>query len=209
MGIFSSAISAVGKQDPIFGGLFAEDETPQFKMPEESAQLKDMRGHVFNQSNASEQDLINRQMAGLNPNAMSGLGQEQDLMRTSLGGGDPALSAAIGKKASHNFDSAFNNTKQKIALDARNYRFDRLSQAIAPFQAENEAQRNAAQQQAAAQSAAYAARANAIKGVLGTVGAAVGGVFGGMYGGAAGAQAGSQFGSQAGGSNVSSYGARG
>lgn len=173
---------------PLVSGFF--DQGPEgIKTPEESAQLLDMRHHVGEQSRATEEDLIGRQMAGLNPNAFNENIGEQQRFNSGLGGPN-AMGEAIANKARKNFESGFNKTKRGIELDAGKYRFDRMNAGIAPALQQNEAARQAAMRRAEAESAKYAARSNAIKGVLGTAGAIIGGAVGGPMGAQVGAQAG-------------------
>lgn len=175
---------------PLVNNFFNQSPAEQgFKAPEESADLQDMRHHVDTQANASEEDLVGRQMAGLDPNAFNNSIGDQQRFSSALGGPN-AMGEAISNKAKKNFDSGFNRTKRGIELDAGKYRFDRMNAGIAPALQQNEAMRQAAMRQAEAESAKYAARSNAIKSVFGTAGAVVGGLAGGPLGAQVGAQAG-------------------
>lgn len=183
---------------PYVGGFFGGDPTQnvQFQMPGESEELQKSRGNVVRQAQASEQDLIDRQLAGTNPNAVANLGQDLERSNVGLGGYNPAIGEALTRRAQKTYDTNFNNMKRRIELGAGNERFKRLQAPIDPLMAQNQLAREIAMKQAEAESAKYAARANAIKDIFGTGGAIVGGALGGGTG--------AQIGSQAGGPRVGS-----
>jgi len=197
---FLGDIAGAGKgllqNAPLIGGFFGGDPTQnvQFQLPGESEELQKSRGIVSNQAQASEQDLIDRQMARTNPSALANLGQDMERSNAGLGGYNPAIGEALTRRAQKTYDTNFNNMKRKIELNAGNERYKRLAAPIEPLLAQNQIARDIAMKQAEAESAKYAARANAIKDIFGTAGAAIGGAMGGGPG--------AQIGSQAGGSRV-------
>lgn len=178
----------------ISGGVLGpQDQAPQMQIPQDSPQLQDMRNRATSESQASTQDLINRQLNGADKASnglLAGRAHANDQRNASLGMSDPALSDALANRSRNHFNQNFNTLKQQVAIDAPSMRMNRLKQMTGALTKEGAVQRLSAQKQYENAAETYKTRQQVISNVLSEAGAAAGYAVAGSAGAALGSQAG-------------------
>lgn len=165
-------------------------------LPEWDPYSERMVKESIGRANMSEDDLIRKQMGGVE-NIPTGLLQdESDQMKrssTALGlmGGGPADENLVQRQR-RQVGSDVANLRRRVINEAPQLRMQRMQTALSPIAAQAQMAARIAQQRQDAQFERYKNRANVLKGLLGGAGAIVGGIAGGAAGAALGSTAGGQ-----------------